>query len=139
MHYSVIRWKVVLAIFLVSSLLTNAQNVNTKKFQYLSPVPGSYLNSPESNIIIRFRDAFSNNNIANSISVSGNKSGNHPGKIILTEDGRTLIFKPESQFAAGEVVTVRLRNNLQTISDKQIPVLQYSFETSAIDLNKIEP
>jgi hypothetical protein len=136
MQYSMIKWKVVLTIFLVSSLLINAQNVNVKRFQYLSPVPGSNLNSPETNIIIRFGNAFSNNNIANSLSVVGNKSGYHQGKMILAENGRTLVFKPKNQFAEGEVVTVKLRNDLRTISDEQVPVLQYSFKTSRVDLNK---
>ena len=136
MQYSVVRWKVVFTIFLVAPLLVNAQNINTKRFQYLSPVPGSSLNSPETSIIIRFGDAFSKNNITNSISVIGNKSGLHEGKIILTEDGKTIIFKPENQFAIGEVVTVRLGNDLRTISGEQVPVLQYSFKTSKFDLNK---
>ena len=132
-----IKWKVVLTIFLVSSLLIKAQDINTNKFQYLSPVPGSRLNSPETNIIIRYGNAFSNNNIANNLSVVGNKSGQHEGKIILAENGRTLIFKPENKFADGEVVTIKLGNDLQTISGEQIPVLQYSFKTSNVNLNKI--
>ena len=136
MYYSVIRLKVVLITFLMSALLINAQDINTKRFQYLSPVPGSNLNSPETNIIIRLGDTFSNANIANCLSVLGNKSGLHKGKVILTEDGRTLIFKPENEFTAGEIVTVRLGSNLRTISGESIPVLQYSFKTSGVDLNK---
>jgi hypothetical protein len=99
MQYSIKRWKVFLTIFLMSSFLINAQNINTKRFQYLSPVPGSNLNSPETNIIIRFGGAISNNNMSNSLSIIGNKSGQHQGKIILVENGTTLIFKPENQFA----------------------------------------
>ncbi len=131
-----IKWKVVLTIFLVSPLLIKAQDINTNKFQYLSPVPGSRLNSPETNIIIRYGNAFSNNDIANSLSVVGNKSGQHEGEIILAENGRTLIFKPKNQFAEGEIVTVKLGSSLQTISGEQIPELQYSFKTSGTDLNK---
>ncbi len=131
-----IKWKVVLTIFLVSSLLIKAQDINTNRFQYISPVPGSSLNSPETNIIIRFGNAFSNNDIANSLSVVGNKSGQHEGEIILAENGRTLIFKPKNKFVEGEVVTVKLGSSLQTISGEQVPVLQYSFKTSKIDLNE---
>jgi len=136
MQYSMLRWKVIFTIFLVVSLLVNAQNINTKKFQYLSPVPGSSLNSPETNIIIRFGNAFSNNDIANNLSVVGNKSGQHKGKIVLAENETTLIFKPENKFAEGEVVTIKLGNDLRTISGEQVPVLQYSFKTSKFDLNK---
>ena len=136
MQYTVIKWKVVLTIFLISSLLIKGQDINTKRFQYLSPVPGSNLNSPETNIIIRFGDAFNNNNISNSLTVVGGKSGRHQGKIILAESGRTLIFKPENKFADGEAVAVKLGNNLRTISGEQVPILQYSFKTLKVDLNK---
>ena len=137
MQFSVKHWKVILITFLLTSLVIRAQDINTKKFQYLSPVPGSSLNSPETNIIIKFGKAFSKNNIANSISVIGNKSGHYQGKIILAENGRTLIFKPKNEFADGETVTVELKGNLKTISNEQIPQLRYSFETSKVDLNKI--
>ena len=133
MMYYLIKWKVVLTIYLVSSLLIQAQDININRFKYLSPVPGSNLNSPETNIIIRYGNAFSNNDIANSLSVVGNKSGRHEGEIILAENGRTLIFKPKNQFAEGEIVTVKLGSSLQTISGEQIPELQYSFKTSGTD------
>ena len=136
MPFSVKCCRVIL-IILLSSFVTSARDINTKKFQYLSPVPGSSLNSPETNVIIRFGNAFSNSNIANSLSVIGNKSGQHKGKIVLTENGRTLIFKPTRQFADREIVTVKLGNDLQTISGEQVPVLQYSFKTSDVNLNKI--
>ena len=115
----------------------NAQNINTDKFQYLSPVPGSKLNTIETNIIIRYGDAFDNYNIGNSLVVTGSKSGYHTGKVILAEDNKTLIFKPDTQFSDGEVVTVEFNPNLKTVLNKQVPDLKYSFETSKINLNKM--
>jgi len=125
-----------LIYFLGISSISEAQNLNTDKFQYLSPVPGSKLNSNETTIIIKFGDPFENYGLENNIIVRGNKSGLHSGKIILAENYRTLIFKPNNQFADEEVITVELSKNLRTVSNAQIPALQYSFETSKINVNK---
>ena len=128
----------VIIIFLFSTLAI-AQNISVKKFQYLSPVPNSKLNSKETNIIIKPGYTLDNsilNNLPSSITVIGNKSGKHSGKIILAENDRTLIFKPYEKFADGEIVTVQLSNGLKSIGGNQIPSLKYSFETSAVDLNE---
>lgn len=125
-----------LIYFLAISSISEAQNINTDKYQYLFPIPGSKLNSIETNIIIRFGDPFENYGLENSIIVRGSKSGLHNGKIILAENNRTLIFKPNNLFADEEVITVELNKNLRTVSNEQIPALQYSFETSKINVNK---
>ncbi len=126
-----------LSTIIFYTTLSIAQNINIEKFQYLSPVPGSKLNSKETNIIIKPGNEFDKSYIArpSSITVTGNKSGIHRGKIILAEDNRTLIFKSYEKFTNSETVTVQL-NNLKTSSGKQIPNLNYSFETSEIDLNE---
>ncbi len=127
-----------LLLILLYSTLSTAQSINIEKFQYLSPVPGSKLNSKGTNIIIKSGYEFDGPEVNNlsTITVTGNKSGKHSGKIILAEDNRILIFKPYKKFSDGEIVTVQLSNNLKTISGKQIPNLSYSFETSAVDLNE---
>jgi hypothetical protein len=112
------------------------QNINTEKFQYLFPVPGSTLNSTGTNIIIRFGEAFKDTGPDNCLTVTGSKSGIHKGKLILAEDNRTFIFKPIKPFADGESVVLKLNKKLRTISGKDVPELQYSFKTSKINLNK---
>ncbi len=124
-----------LFLFVVLSV-SKAQNLNTDKFKYLFPVPNSKLNSTESNIIIRYDKPFKNYGSENNLVVKGNKSGVHKGKIVLTENDRTLIFKPEYKFADDETVTVEIIKGLETLSNKQIPSLRYSFETSKVNLNK---
>ena len=125
-----------LATFGGSSFAAKTKNINTEKFQYLFPVPGSILNSTGTNIIIRFGEAFNDFGLDNCLSVSGSKSGKHKVKIVLAENNRTLIFKLIKPFADGELVTLKLKNRLKTISGKIIPELQYSFETSKVNLNK---
>jgi hypothetical protein len=129
-------------IFLTNLLYINitfAQNINTEKFQYISPVPSSKLNNAETNIIIRFRNAFDQSvlNKNSALSVTGSKSINHTGKITLAERGKTLLFNPDKQFADGEKVIVKLNEGLKTASGEEIPTLQYFFETSKINLNRM--
>jgi len=131
--------RIVAILFLITNLFIPyfvlAQNTNIDKFQYLSPVPNSKLNSVETNIIIRFGDVFDNYNLNNIITVIGSRSGRHSGKTTLAEKNKTLLFLPDKKFSDGEIVTVELNRNLKTILGKQIPYLQYTFETSKIDLN----
>lgn len=136
-----IKFFLILSIFSFSTLgrsflVAMTQNINTEKFQYLFPVPGSTLNSTGTNIIIRFGEAFNNSDLNNCLTVTGNKSGKHEVKTILTENNRTLIFKPIKPFANGESVVLKLNKNLRTTLGKDIPALQYSFKTSKINLNK---
>ena len=88
-HFSKIQ-KIFILLFVALASLSNAQNISAKKFQYISPTPGSKLNSPETNIIIRFSNAFTTNNVNNNIYVTGSKSGLHQGKITLAEENKTL-------------------------------------------------
>ena len=137
--YTKLFFKVVLFSF-ISSLtiipMTRGQNLNTKKFQYLFPVPNSKLNSVETTLIIRLGEAFNNYGLENYLIVSGSKSGIHKGEMNLFENNRTLTFKPYKPFVEGELVTVKSNKGLKTISDKIVPELQYSFETEKISLNK---
>ena len=129
-------------IFFIGNYLntnkTFAQSINKEKFQYISPVPSSKLNSSETNIIIRYGDQLNKSSLNNksTLQVTGSKSGKHSGKLILAENGRTLIFLPVKQFSDGEVVTVKLAGNLETITGKKVPLLKYSFKTSRKNLNK---
>ncbi|HEX9740244.1 MAG TPA: Ig-like domain-containing protein, partial [Ignavibacteriaceae bacterium] len=129
---------ILLLILMLIPVYSQEQSINTESFQYLSPLPNSKLNSAETNIIVRFGKAFDNSVINKSslLTVTGSKSGVHSGKIILTENGRTLIYNPDWKFEKGERVTVELRKNFKTINGDTIPSLFYSFEITNSDINK---
>ncbi|MFO7445795.1 MAG: aryl-sulfate sulfotransferase [Ignavibacteriaceae bacterium] len=118
-------------IFFTSDL---AKGQTSKQFKYISPVPGSNLNPPESNIIIRMGDDFDASALSDAslFNVTGSKSGKHSGKVVLTEDNKTVLFYPDKRFANGETVTVELKGGSRNITP-----FSYSFETSKTDMNKI--
>jgi hypothetical protein len=104
-------------------------NYNTDKFQYLSPVPGSTLIRPETNIIIRYGEAFQNVDLNDKslVTVEGFFSGLHSGELFLTEDLKSLIFTPDVPFQPGENVIVSLRSGIKTISGKAVDSLMFEF------------
>jgi hypothetical protein len=114
----------------------HAQALNVESYQYLSPLPDSRFNSTETNIVIKFSDAFDKSVLNNQsfFKVEGSKSGIHKGELFFSEEDRTLIFKPENEFDDGEIVTTEIIKNLKSVSGKIIPALRYSFETSEINL-----
>ncbi len=77
--------------------------------EYISPLPGSDRNLPETNIIIRpAGDEGTISTAGGSLVVSGSASGTHEGRLRRSDDGRTITLQPDLPFHAGEVVTVRL-------------------------------
>src|SRR5438270_5172193 len=69
---------------------------------YVFPIPGGRLAAPSTQITFRGVPA----NQLGSIQVSGSQSGNHTGHVAPDSDGDGGSFIPDSQFAAGETITV---------------------------------
>ena len=103
---------------------------SSKDYQYISPMPGSDFNTRESSIIIREGSIIDRTCITNleAIKVTGTKSGEMPGKIILSADERTIIFKPFRKFEPGEKVTVQISNKFLRSNGSSLPETEFSFK-----------
>ena len=121
-----------IVLYTVCTFDAHPQSINVNRFEYLSPQPNSSLVSPWNNIIIRYGELLNVNSLndQNLINVSGSNSGVQSGEIKLLDDGKTIIFKPNSSFSEGEIVTVKLRSGLKTINDDDIGELEYVFYVS---------
>lgn len=95
---------------------------------YIHPQPGSDYVTPQSSILIKFRDNIKNNLKSSDFhfGVFGEKSGLHTGETIISEN--TIIFKPGSIFKTSEKVFVSF---IARILDRNNS-LQFSFTTSNI-------
>ena len=93
-----------------------AAHASTPSFEFVSPVPGSALVLPETNIIIRPGGIVDASSIFGGalFQVSGSSSGSHEGQIRLSDDGRTLTFQPDRPFSYGEEVTCVAGSGLWT-------------------------
>ena len=122
---------IILSIIFIVSLYPQ----ETSHFIYKSPIPGSKLLSRETNIIFSSNDFIDQNNLTDKsiINVVGSKSGIHTGKLILSDDNKTILFKPDIRFAAGETVTVTLNEGIKTLSNKKLAGESYSFSITPLE------
>ena len=110
-----------------------AYNINAKDHShswiYISPVRNAEYVSIKTNLIFRSTKKFNNKIDPEdlTITVRGEKSGNHPGKLLLSDDRSTFIFKSAEEFLPGEKVLVNI--NSETLGVKP---LKYFFTTSVI-------
>jgi hypothetical protein len=117
-----------LMIFQSGSNLGQSKNIS--RFQYLNPLPNSNYVPPKTSILIRKGPAIDKNSISNNlINVIGTKSGKHSGLIILSNDLRTLIFKPDAPFDIDENVNVKLNKGLRTHDGLIVEDLVFGFHT----------
>lgn len=107
-------------------------HAQSRAWQYQSPSPGARMVSPGTDIIIRPGDMLDRSSVTPGlVVVHGAASGDHAGRTILSDDGRTLLFIPAIPFAPGESVTVGLRDGLRSIAGRDIPAGRFSFGVGA--------
>lgn len=126
-------------LILISLKIIYPQQVTNSDYEYISPVPESEMNMPETNIIIRLGKPYNSNDVFSSklIEVTGDKSGLHSGKIILAENNKILLFTPDVSFQLGETVSVRLVRATRTEDGQTVPSLNFSFKITENNLNEL--
>ena len=117
-----------------------AQVQNNADIDYISPVPGSSLNMPQATIAIRTKQEIDPASLASSgiFSVTAASSGNHTGRVVLSDDSKTILFVPNVPFTKGEEVTVSLGNGLRVMDGSGVSPLKFNF-TITPKLLKIPP
>jgi len=119
-----------LVLLFFASQMAEAQ---LQKFQYLSPKPNSILNSRETNIIIRHGKEIDLSTINKSLlTVTGSLSGKHDGKLILSDDDKTIVFNPSTPYLPDENISVHLFNGIKTKNGEDIGSVEFSFKVSPL-------
>jgi arylsulfotransferase ASST len=96
-------------------------------------MPDSRGNSPWNNIALREGRVIDRATLGRlSVIATGSISGSHPGRLVLSDDDRTLVFTPNQPFALNETVTVRLDQG----APSALPPLEFSFAVSGADLRR---
>jgi hypothetical protein len=124
----------ILLIFLFQLLLVfSAENAFSqedvfKMYEYLSPIPFSVYHNPETAILVRYGAKIDISSLKNELlQASGSISGKHKGKITVSQDQRTIIFKPDQAFSFDEEVSFHLGEGIQTQSGKFLPPFDFWF------------
>lgn len=103
-------------------------------YEYLSPRPAARLVSPWNDIVIRNGRVIDPHSLASdAVSVMGSASGVHRGRLMLSDDSKTLVFKPAEPFALGEKVTVTVADRLRGVHGGTLPPLSFAFTVSPVD------
>ena len=128
-------------LVLISLLtLSYAHASNNAHVQYQSPLANATLVSEKTTIIVRPAESVDPSSIQTHLlfEVKGSRSGSHEGRVILSDDGRTVIFQPKQPLAAGENVFVILHPGLRTQQGASVTPLSFHF-TVAPKMNSILP
>jgi hypothetical protein len=103
-------------------------------FEYVSPLPGSNRVSPYNNIVLRQGSEIDGASLARAVlSVAGAASGDHDGRLVLSDDARTIVFRPTRAFAPGEEVEVALESGIRTRNGDDLPPLAFHFTVAEVD------
>jgi hypothetical protein len=102
---------------------------------YVSPMPGATNVLRETNVIVRpggIVDAASLRTVSeggqgSTITVEGSLSGDHAGRLTLSDDRRTLHFRPDVPFLSSEEVRIRIGAGLRTDKQGEIPPTEFAF------------
>ena len=120
-------------VFLLAWLMMTggleAQTGGNSDVCYISPVPGSSLNMPGTNIIIRSTEPIDEATLrsSNAVTVTGTKSGVHYGRLVLADDSKTAVFLPDVPFTEGEQVSVNVGDGVKLMSGAAIAPLNFGF------------
>ena len=123
---------VIVLLLISSSILGFAQDNNIQSYRFISPLPGSEMILPETNIIIREGNFIDQSSLSESnlIYVSGTKSGMHNGRKILSDDNKTILFKPYNKFYFGETVTVKYSGGIKNTDGSELLPFNFQFKIS---------
>ncbi len=96
----------ILILLFASSLQTKANTA----IQYLFPKPDAKRVADQSNIIVRYDRPIRSlaPSVVSAFKITGSQGGEYPGKAILSDDNRTVVYEIDRAFHAGEVVNVQV-------------------------------
>ena len=117
---------------LIVTSLCFPQNSHVSSYQFISPVPNSSMLLPETNIIIREGNLINESSLYETgiIKVNGSSSGKHAGALILSDDGKTIIFKPHKIFSYGEAIKVSYNGGIYKLTGEELTPLNFTFYIS---------
>lgn len=102
------------------------------RYLYISPKPGTKLVSKDTNIIIRPGQILTVHSIdaTSFLKVKGSISGIHTGDVIISDDDRTIVFRPRRVFEAGERVSVWIHGGLRNQNGDEMESTLFHFTIS---------
>ena len=128
-HSKTINYLFVLFLLIIVPLVKIFAQPGIKEdYQYLSPLPNAVLVQPGTDFIIRQGNDIDPSTLSDEfIEINGSKSGIHQGKVILSDDEKTIIFKPNTPFELGEIVNVLVKKGIKEQNGNFFIPIKYQF------------
>src|SRR5262245_52002269 len=99
------------------------------QFTYISPVPDSKMHHREAGIILRTGDFVDVSSLQPDLfSLSGSISGEHPVKVKLGADDKSILVRPSEIFSAGETVAVNIKTGITNSDGRVIHGISFQFQ-----------
>lgn len=119
---------ILIAIFYSYCCISQEEYVD---LTYISPIPNSKFIMPGNNIVLRHGEKFDIGSVKQSmLRISTSKGAEIHGELKLSDDGKSLIFKPRQSYNLGDVIKVQLGCGLKTKSGLKIKPIQFQFEVT---------
>ncbi|MBN2174819.1 MAG: aryl-sulfate sulfotransferase [Bacteroidales bacterium] len=125
-------------LMLFIALAANSQNHVDLK--YISPLPGSIYIMPQNNVAIRYGEKFDILSIKiSAIRVYNSRQEEIFGDLVLSDDEKTLIYRPFKPYPLGDKIYVEVAEGLKTVSGKFIHPVNFCFTVTpkVIDITKL--
>lgn len=121
-----------LLLFCIGACLSgNLAAQKSNPFRFVNPKPGSTIVSPSTNIILKHAEFIDMASLSsNLVNVKGSKSGDHRGNLVLSDDGRTIVFNPDVPFDLDEVVNINISKGIRTQTGKVITEFTFQYTTA---------
>ncbi len=125
----------ILSLTVVFFAVNSAIATKPDGIQYVSPLHNSKLNSRTSGIIVRPGGKLDETSVdfSRQIAVTDAANNRYSGNIVLSSDGKTLIFKPEGQYKAGEEVRVAFLPGVKNQSGAGVPAFEFQFTVTPLE------
>ena len=118
-------------ILLLPVMLLAAQ---PQSVQYSFPLHESEFLPRSTEIIVRPGPKIDASSVSSDLfQVRGERSGDHSGRVVLSTDGHTLIFKPDRLFDASERVHVIFQDGLQLQTGAAVSPFEFSFKVTPLE------
>jgi hypothetical protein len=107
---------------------------------YLSPSAGATWVLPQTAIALRYNsDVMADALQPSQFQVVGSQSGPHAGTVTLSDDQRTIIFKPAAPFSAGESVQLSFAGGVLGTDGEPFGSVDYSFTVTPNSHPSMQP
>ena len=114
-------------------LLFASNFIFSQSFVYISPKDNSTLVSLSTNIILKSGENIDPASLSlDKLSVLGSESGTHSGIVKLSDDNKTILFIPNTQFVANEDVSVFVNPGIKTTDGVVLPQVTIHFKTTPL-------